>query len=224
MRRVLPLALTPFLALAQDAEPEKAAGALPDDGQGYEHVERFIEVLETVRANHPDGDSVAYERLVNHALEGMLGSLDKFSAFYHPETYSFISEEKRQPELPGLGLTLGKSDSDLTVTAVRNQSPASRAGIAAGDRIVKIGDKEAAPLSLAEALDTLSGRPGETVTMALRRKADRKNYDVSLLRSVVRQVAIADTMLLEQSGARKVGYIRLTEFTASSHRDLEAAL
>lgn len=197
---------------------------LGDEGQGYAHVERFIQVLESVRANHPDADSLSYERLVNHALEGMLGSLDKFSAFYHPETYAFIQEAEAPPELPGLGLTLGKSASHLGITAVRDQSPAAKAGIGPGDRIVKIGGEDAAALGLAEAMRKLSGSPGESVRLTLERRGDRERYEAELLRAVVRQPAVADALLLEESGAAKAGYIRLTEFSAPSHRELEAAL
>lgn len=224
MRCVLPFLLLPTLCLAQDAEPDPSPSALPDDGEGYAHVERFIKILETVRQNHPDPELVTYEHLINHALEGMLGSLDKFSAFYHPETYSYIMEEKAPPELPGLGMTLGKSTQFLTVTAVRDQSPAARAGIAPGDRIVQINEEDAAALTLRQALTTLGGKPGETVQLAMRRKVDRENYDATLLRVVVKKVAISEALLLPQSGERKVGYIHLNEFTAPSHRELEAAL
>jgi carboxyl-terminal processing protease len=154
----------------------------------------------------------------------MLGSLDKFSAYYHPETYRYISEQNAPPELPGLGLTLSKSDQFLSVDAVRNLSPAARANIVAGDRIVTIGGEDAADLTLQQALSTLGGQPGETVTMQLRRASDRELYEVSLLRAVVREEAITDALILERSGARKVGYIHLNEFTAPSNRELEAAL
>ena len=221
MRSLLSLALAPLITAQEEPAP---TAVLPDQGQGYEHVERFIKVLETVRANHPDGEKLDYERLVNHALEGMLDSLDTFSGFYHPDTYAFIRDEDRQPELPGLGITLGKSKDFLTVTAVRSGSAAFRANIAAGDRILEIGEKDASPLSLGAALKTLSGRPGETVKLTMRRKTDREEYEASLLRSVIKQVAVPDAMLLEQTGAKKVGYLRLTEFSAPSHRELEAAL
>jgi len=203
---------------------EDGPSPLPDHGQGYEHVERFIEVLESVRESHPDGDKLSYERLVNHALEGMLGSLDKFSAFYHPETYAVIEDGKRSPELPGLGLTLAKSDSALKVTAVRDHSPAARGGISPGDRLLKIGEAETKDLDFAQALDLLTGQTGETVSLELFRSSDLKTYQVEILRAVVKQPAIADHFLLEESGTDKVGYIRLTEFTAPSHRELEAAL
>ena len=93
------IAFLPSLGSAWEEGPPGPA-PLPDEGEGYEHVERFIKVLEQVRAHHPDANRLSYERLVNHALEGMLDSLDNFSIFYHPETYSFISEEKRPPTLP----------------------------------------------------------------------------------------------------------------------------
>ncbi len=219
------IAFLPPIGFTQEEAPSGPA-PLPDEGEGYEHVERFIKVLEQVRRHHPDGSRLSYERLVNHALEGMLDSLDNFSGFYHPETYAFISEEKRPPTLPGLGLTLGKSTNFLSVTAVRSGSAAARAGIVPGDRILKIGEQDTSELGLAPALNRLAGRPGETVRLTLRRRIDRKDYQVSLLRSVNRQVAVPDVMLLEhpEASGLKAGYLRLAEFTAPSHREVEAAL
>ncbi|MEO1834341.1 MAG: S41 family peptidase [Akkermansiaceae bacterium] len=219
----LALVLIPTLLPAQEEAPPPTA-ILPDDGMGYQHIERFIKVLETVRQNHPDGDKLDYERLINHALEGMLDSLDKFSGFYHPETYAYIRDEDRQPEVPGLGITLAKSQDFLTVTAVRLDSPAFKAGIVAGDRIHKIGARDAGKLSLALALTTLAGRPGETVKLSMWRRTDHEHYEASLLRTVIKKVAVADAMLLQQGRSKNVGYLRLTEFTAPSHRELEAAL
>jgi carboxyl-terminal processing protease len=219
----LALVLIPTLLPAQEEDAAPTA-ALPDDGMGYQHIERFIKVLETVRQNHPTGDKLDYERLINHALEGMLDSLDQFSGFYHPETYAFIRDEHRQPEIPGLGITLGKSNDYLTITAVRSGSPAFKADIVAGDRVLKIGAREAAKLSLGVALTSLAGRPGETVKLSMWRQIDREHYEASLLRTVIKKVAVPDAMLLEQSGSKKIGYLRLTEFSAPSHRELEAAL
>lgn len=219
----LALVLIPTLLPAQEEDAAPTA-ALPDDGMGYQHIERFIKVLETVRQNHPNGDKLDYERLINHALEGMLDSLDQFSGFYHPETYAFIRDENRQPEIPGLGITLGKSNDYLTITAVRSGSPAFKADIVAGDRVLKIGAREAAKLSLGVALTSLAGRPGETVKLSMWRQIDREHYEASLLRTVIKKVAVPDAMLLEQSGSKKIGYLRLTEFSAPSHRELEAAL
>ena len=107
---------------------------------------------------------------------------------------------------------------------MRALSPAARAKITPGDRILKIGEEDASPLSLHEALTKLQGSPGESVTITLRRKADRENYAATMLRAVIKQVAITDALILERSGERKVGYIHLNEFTAPSHRELEAAL
>lgn len=213
-------ALTASLAPAA-ADP---APPLPDDGEGYEHVERFIRVLEMVRQKYPDAGRVTYERLVNHALEGMLASLDKFSAFYHPETYAYLREHEREPELPGLGLTLAKSPDALGVTAVHVNSAAARAGIAAGDRILRINNEEAAPLTLKEALAMLSGPPGEEVRLRLRRRFDREEYDAALLRSVVRQPAVPDAFLLPHPPSPKIGYVRLTEFSPPAPHELETAL
>lgn len=222
MRILSVLALLSSASLV--AAEEASSPELPDAGEGYQHLERFIKVLESVRAQHPDADKLSYERLINHALEGMLGSLDPFSAFYHPETYAFIEEAQKEPVLPGLGLTLGKSGEALTVTAVQAGSAAARAGIARGDRLVSIGKQEVSSLSLQEVLTKLGGRAGDTVELGLRRASDRQEYDTTLLRAVVKSDPLPDAFLLAQRDAAEVGYVRLAEFSAPAHRTLEAAL
>ena len=215
-------AIIPALVLAAPAEDEPES--LPDAGKGYEHIERFIEVLEQVRENHPEAAKLSYERLVNHALEGMLGSLDNFSGFYHPETYAFMGEDLREPEAPGLGITLSKTDDRVKIAAIRDHSPADKAGIVPGDRLLQIKGEDCSELPLGDILDRLSGVPGEKVKLKLKRKADLHDYEAELLRAVVKEPAIADAFLLEKPAEAKVGYIRLTEFTAPSHREFEAAL
>ena len=72
-----------------------AAAAQPDpDEAAYPAIERFVEVLEAVRERHPDLDRVGYERLVNHALEGMLASLDPHSSFIHPEMAAVMKDKR----------------------------------------------------------------------------------------------------------------------------------
>lgn len=199
---------------------------LPDEGMGYEQVERFINVLEQVRSHHPDGEKLSYERLVNHALEGMLDSLDKFSGFYHPETYSFLSKEKREPSLPGLGLTLGKSEDHITLTAVHSGSAAMEAGIAPGDRILAINGQTVSMLTLSNVLKKMEGRAGERVSLTLYRKKMQKEFAVTVLRRAIRESSVPTAQLLhsQQALGLKAGYLYLSEFTAASHGEVEAAL
>lgn len=222
MRLVLLCSLLPFLALAQ--EP----AALPDAEQGYENVERFIRTLEEVRANHPDADKVSYERLVNFALAGMLDSLDPFSAFYHPETAAAFDPDAPQDEpqftMASLGLTLGKRDGVLFLARVREGSAAAEAGFLNGDLLLKKGEQDLAEMELPLAMAALNGAPGSEIALTVYRKTLRQEVTHTMRHRVVKQEALPDAFLLEKVPEQKIGYARLTEFTALCPRELEAAL
>lgn len=224
MRSLLFALLWTIRASAQDAE----IAPLPDRDEGYQHVERFIRILEEVRANHPEADQVSYERLVNHALEGMVGSLDTFSAFYHPETVQHMDFEgpniEEQFEIPSLGITLVQKDGKVSLGGVREHSTAERAGLRAGDLLREKDGTDLAPLDLPAARAALAGQAGQTIKLTVYRKSARREIAVDLLHAVVKQVALPDAFLLAEQQAPQIGYARLTEFTATAARELEAAL
>ncbi|MEM9079993.1 MAG: S41 family peptidase [Verrucomicrobiota bacterium] len=208
--------------------PAQQNTELPDRAEGYQHVERFIDILEHVRQNHPDAQKLTYERLINHALEGMLGSLDPFSAFYHPETAQHLdpAESNAEPQfqLPGLGITLAQKDNQIYLAAIRDYSPAANADLRLNDVLLKRDDTNLANLDLPFALQALSGQPGETVTLTIYRKNGNKELTTSLLRSVVKEKPVVDVHFLPELGDAKIAYLRLTQFTAEAPRQLELAL
>lgn len=216
-----------FLSLRLPGQEEEPT-ALPDQEEGYQHVERFIKILEEVRANHPDADKVSYERLINHALEGMVGSLDTFSAFYHPETVQHMDFDSPTIEdqfaVASLGLTLAARDGQVYLANVREHSTAERGGLREGDILLKSSGKDLSTLDLPAAQKALSGQPGESVSLTVYRKAARREVTADLLHAVVKQAALPDAFLLEQYDEPKIGYARLTEFSATGARELEAAL
>src|SRR5688572_3060584 len=115
------------VALAASPNPPDA------DEAAYPAIERFVEALEAVRKRHPDVDRVAYDRLVNHALEGMLASLDPHSSFIHPEMARQLQEHKElAPELPSLGITLGLRDDGPYIAAVSPLGSAAGLGVLPG--------------------------------------------------------------------------------------------
>ena len=224
--------LLPLLALLPLVFPfaagEELEATLPDHEEGYQHVERFIKILEEVRSHHPDAEKLSYERLINHALEGMLDSLDPFSAFYHPETVQSFDPEAPESEpqftVASLGITLGKRDSELYFARVREGSPAALAGFLNGDVLRKKDGKELPTLELPTTTKALNGPPGQEVTLTVFRKNIRREFTASLLHSVVKQEALPDAFLLENTGGQKIGYARLAEFTALAPQELESAL
>ena len=218
-----------LLSLNLPGQDEKASSApLPDHDEGYEHVERFIQILEEVRTNHPDADKLSYERLVNYALEGMVGSLDTFSGFYHPETVQYMNFESAKIEdqfaVPSLGISLAERDDTVYLAQVREHSAAERAGLRAGDVMIKAEDTDLSELELPAVQASLAGQPGQKLKLTVYRKSARREVEVELLHAVVKQAALPDAFLLEQYGAPTIGYARLTEFTATAARELEAAL
>ncbi len=213
--RVLPLLFVPALALAEPAAP-------PDpDEAAYPALERFVKVLEQVRQRHPDAGSVAYDRLVNHALEGMLASLDPFSSFIHPEMARALEADPQlDPHLPSLGLTLGLRDDGPYLANVLPGTPASRAGLLPGSTILEIDGNPPPPLPAL--LSSLHKAPGEKTRLKLKSPAEPKPLDVELVHIAIPERAVTDARLLDgQDGA---GYIRLASFMGSCAREMEAAL
>lgn len=212
--RAFLLALIPAVAFAETATP-------PDpDEAAYPAIERFVKVLEQVRQRHPDADKVAYDRLVNHALEGMLSSLDPFSSFIHPEMARALeADPKLDPYLPSLGLTLGVRDDGPFLANVAPATPASRAGLLPGSAILEV-DGEAPP-PLAVLLSTLRKAPGEKTKLRLKSTASPKPLEVELVHIAIEERAVTEARLLDEAGT---GYVRLASFMGSCAREMEAAL
>lgn len=212
--RALLSLLIPSLAFAGTAVP-------PDsDEAAYPAIERFVKVLEQVRQRHPDADRVTYERLVNHALEGMLSSLDPFSSFIHPEMAGLLEEDPAlDPHLPSLGLTLGLRADGPYIANVAPASPASRSGVLPGSAI--LGIDGAPPPPLPAMLAALRKEPGETSRLKLDPPASPKPVEVELVHAAVEDKAVAEARLTGENGA---AYLRLATFTGRCAREVEAAL
>lgn len=213
MRAFLP-ALIPCLAFAEPAVP-------PDpDEAAYPAIERFVKVLEQVRQRHPDADKVAYDRLVNHALEGMLSSLDPFSSFIHPEMARALeADPKLDPYLPSLGLTLGVRDDGLFLSNVAPASPASRAGLLPGSALLEVDGNPPPPLAVL--LSSLRKAPGQKTKLKVKSLTEPKPLEVELVHIAVEERAVTEAKLLDEAGT---GYIRLASFMGTCAREMEAAL
>jgi len=205
------------LAIAQKPSP-------PDpDEAAYPAVERFVEVLEAVRKNHPDVDKLAYDRLVNHALEGMLASLDPHSSFIHPEMATQMREHADlNPELPSLGLALGLRDDGPYIANVSPLGPAALANILPGSSVLEIDGRKTAGVDFTELLGPLRRAPGETTKFLLKSPAAPRPFEVSLVHRVVEQRSVVETKLWDKS--KGIGYIRLASFGNNCAREMEAAL
>ena len=202
------------LALAAPPDAEEAA---------YPAIERFVEVLETVRKRHPDADRLAYDRLVNHALEGMLASLDPHSSFIHPEMAKQMQDHKDlAPEAPSLGLTLGVRDDGPYIAAVSPLGAAAVAGVLPGSSLLEIDGRKTQGVEFADLAGPLRRAAGETTRLLLKSPAAPRPLEVALVHRVVVQRSLAEAKIWAKETG--LGYVRLATFGNGCAREMEAAL
>lgn len=211
------LCVLPPLVIAQTKE-------FPDPNEAaYPAIERFVEVLESVRKNHPEVERLAYDRLVNHALEGMLASLDPHSSFIHPEMATQMRENgEMNPEVPSLGLALAVRDDGVYITNVAPLSPAAAAGILPGSLLLEVNDKMTASRALLEVLESLQLAAGKVSKLFIKSPSTPQPFELSLTHRVVEERSVLESKLWDQ--AKGVGYLRLASFGANCAREVEAAL
>jgi len=189
----------------------------------YQQVELFMRVLERVRQDYVDGDKVSYEELMNAAMKGMLSTLDPHSEFMEPAKYTDLKNDT-EGAFGGVGILVGMRDNVLTVISPTEDSPAYKAGIQAGDKIVKIEGKTTEKTTLPEAVQKLRGEPGSKVTISIMRPTTKEVKDYSLTRSTIKVDTVKDINGKREFpiGENHVGYVRITQFgehTTSEFRD-----
>ncbi len=217
MKAALVSCLSVSLVLAAPPVP-------PDsDDAAYPALERFVEVLEAVRKRHPDVDRLAYERLVNHALEGMLASLDPHSSFIHPEMRRQMDEHGEiDPEIPSLGLTLGMRDDGPYVAAVSREGAAAEAGVLPGSVILRIDEQEMEKASLPELLVMLRRAAGVTSVVSLKLPDRPLPGEFQLVHRRVEERSVAEARMHDEE--KGTGYLRLAVFGPRCAREVELAL
>ena len=198
----------------------------------YDNLETFMKVLETVREHYVDGDKVKYRQLLYSALKGMISSLDPHSEFMVPKKYNAMRSDT-EGAFGGIGVMISvrtnKGVGVLTVIEPMVGTPASRAGIIANDRIIKIEGRSTRGMTTGDAATVLRGRPGSKVTVTVERPlgdGSTKVFDVELERAVVEVPSVLD---LDRSvkfpvDENKIGYVRLRQFGEKTSAELEDAL
>lgn len=207
------------------ASTASAESLLPPDADAaaYPAIERFVQVLEAVRTQHPDVDRLAYERLVNHALEGMLAGLDPHSSFIHPEMAAMLKNTPGiNPDVPSLGLTFSLRDDGPYVSAVAPQGPAANAGVLPGSALLEIDGKKIDGAEFSEWLDALDRPAGATTKLLLKSPAAPQPETIALTHRRVGKRSVAEVKLWDKEAG--IGYLRLTEFSSRCAVEVEAAL
>src|SRR5437870_921688 len=188
----------------------------------YQNIELFTRVLERVRKDYVDGDKLTYKELIYSALKGMLNSLDPHSEFMDAEKYNELKNDT-EGLFGGVGIVISVRDNFLTVVAPMEDTPAFKAGILTGDRIIKIEGKSTERLSLPDAVKRLRGEPGTDINITVLRPSSGQVTDYKLTRAVIKMDTVKDINSKREFplGEDKIGYLRLTQFgeQTSSERD-----
>ena len=178
------------------------------DNDVYKKIDLFGEVLEKINKEYVD--EINQSESMDAAIDGLLQSLDPYSAYMSPEIFNEMQTET-SGEFGGLGIEVNMESGVVKVISPIDDTPASRAGIKAGDYIIKIDDIQVQGKSLSEAVDLMRGPVGSSIILTVRRIGQKKALTFEIVREII-QIKSVKADLLKNN----VGYLRLTSFNENS--------
>ena len=213
LRLLVLLACLPigWLAVAQLTRPLAAEAK-----SQYEDIRLFSDVLALVRKSYVE--DVPMQELIYGAIDGMLASLDPHSSFMPPDVYKEMKDDTRG-EFGGIGIEITIKDGVLTVVSPIEDTPAYRAGLQAGDQIVKIGDGFTKDMSVMDAVKLMRGPKGSPIRITIVREAFEKPKEFELKREIIK-IRSVKARTLEDG----YGYVRLAQFQERTDEELVKAL
>ena len=180
----------------------------------YEKIDLFSEVLDKINKEYVD--DVDQGNMMDSAINGILQSLDPYSSYMSPESFNNMQTET-SGEFGGLGIEVGMESGVVKVISPIDDSPASKAGIKAGDYIVKINNTQVQGKSLTEAVEIMRGPVGSSLEITVRRKGVKKALVFNITRKII-EIKSVKSKTLE----KKIGYIRLTSFNENSSSQIKS--
>ena len=183
------------------------------ENDSYKKIDLFGEVLEKINKEYVD--EINQSESMDSAINGLLQSLDPYSAYMSPEIFNEMQTET-SGEFGGLGIEVSMESGVVKVISPIDDTPASRAGIKAGDYIVKINDVQVQGKSLSEAVDLMRGPVGSGIELTIRRRGERKALIFNVVREII-QIQSVKADILEKN----IGYLRLTSFNENSGKQIE---
>jgi len=204
-RRVLLTAGAAAVLLAavlawQPGRGVQQASAATDYGQ----LQKFSRVMEMVRRSYVE--DVKDEKLIDGALSGMLSSLDPHSTYMDKEMYGQMNVDTKG-EFGGLGIEISSAEGGIRIVSPIEDTPADRAGVKAGDLIIKIDDELARDMSLPEAVKKMRGKPGTSIVLTIFRKGEDAPLEIKIVRDKIKIKSVKSDFL-----APGYAYLRVTQF------------
>ena len=178
----------------------------------YEKIDLFGEVLENVKKDYVD--DINQSELMESAINGVLQSLDPYSAYMSPELFKEMQTDTKG-EFGGLGIEIGMEAGVVKVISPIDDTPAAKAGIKAGDYIVKIGNEQVQGKSLLEAVKLMRGPVGTAIELTVRRKNVKKPLEFKIVRKIIEVKSVSSRIIGKE---KNLGYIRLKSFNENSDK------
>jgi len=187
-----------------------------NDDDIYKKIDLFSEVLDKV--NNEYVDEVDQNEIMDSAINGVLQSLDPYSAYMTPEMFNSMQTET-SGKFGGLGIEVGMEAGVVKVISPIDNTPASKAGVKAGDYIVRINDVQVQGKSLTEAVDLMRGPVGSEIKITVRRRGVKKAIIFNITREII-QIESVKSKVLDN----EIGYLRLTSFNENSSHQIKNEL
>ena len=178
----------------------------------YEKIDLFGEVLEKIKQEYVD--EIDQADVMDSAINGVLQSLDPYSAYMSPDLFKSMQTESRG-EFGGLGIEIGMEAGVVKVIAPIADTPAEKAGIKAGDYIVRINEEQVQGKTLMEAVKLMRGPVGSSIELSVRRKGVKKSITFNIQRQIIEVKSVESEIL---GISKNIGYIRLKSFNENSDR------
>jgi carboxyl-terminal processing protease len=182
----------------------------------YRNLNLFGDVFEKIRSDYVEKPDE--QKLVESAINGMLGSLDPHSSYMDAKSFRDMQVQTRG-EFGGLGIEVTQEEGLIKVVTPIDETPASRAGIRSGDIIAAIDDENVQGMTLNQAVDKMRGAPNTTVTLKILRGPGREAQDVKITRAVIHIKSVRDRLEGDD-----IGYIRITQFNEQTADGVRAAI
>ena len=178
----------------------------------YEKIDLFGEVLENIKNEYVN--DVDQSEIMDSAINGVLQSLDPYSAYMSPELFKEMQTDTKG-EFGGLGIEIGMESGVVKVISPIDDTPAAKAGIKAGDYIVKIGAEQVQGKSLLEAVKLMRGPVGTSIELTIRRKNIKKPLKFTIMRKIIEVQSVTSKAIGDE---KNLGYIRLKSFNENSDK------
>ncbi len=179
----------------------------------YKKIDLFGEVLEKINKEYVD--DINQSESMDAAIDGLLQSLDPYSGYMSPKTFNDMQTDT-SGEFGGLGIEVTMEAGVVKVISPIDDTPASRAGIKAGDYIVKIKNIQVQGKSLSEAVELMRGPVGSSIELTIRRRGEKKALIFEVTREIIEIKSVKSDLL-----KKDIGYIRLTSFNENSAKQIE---